>query len=312
MKKIVLTAYGSVDNFQEVTVATPTPAATEILVKLSATSVDDSDVGLRQHGPFPTMPAEFRPELPHMLGRDYSGVVTQVGADVTNFQVGDHVVGFSASGTYVDYLAVDQASSVIKVPQDADLIPLGGLILSGVTAWSAVVKNGQVQAGQRVLIHGGAGGVGSVAIQLAKAAGATVITTASAVHHDYLKALGADEIIDYRTQDFTKLVHDVDLVVNLTGSQTLAQSYRVIKRGGRLISVNGLPDKVRAKLHGITAIYAMGDPSLTALNDLVTLYTAGKLKVAVSQTYPFSLNGLKQAHLDFEQGSNQGKRIITF
>ncbi|HIW72252.1 MAG TPA: NADP-dependent oxidoreductase [Candidatus Levilactobacillus faecigallinarum] len=312
MKKIILTAYGSVNGFQETTVAMPTLLPEEILIKLVATSVDDSDVGMRQHGPFPTMPAEFRPTLPHMLGHDFSGIVTQVGNRVTKFAVGDHVVGFSQPGTYTEYLAVNQDQGVVKVPHDLDLVPLGGLILSGVTAWSAVIKNGQVQAGQRVLIHGGAGGVGSVAIQLAKAAGATVITTASAQHYQYLKNLGADTIIDYRTQDFTKLVHDVDLVVNLTGPQTLAQSYQVVKRGGRLTSVNGVPNPVRAKLHGIYATYAMGDPSLTALNELMRLYRDGQLTVNVSQTYPFTLTGIQQAHLDFEQGSNQGKRIITF
>jgi len=312
MKKIIVNEYGSVDVLKEIAVPIPTPNENQILVKTAAIGVNDPDIVMRKHGPFPTMPKEFRPTLPHMLGQDFSGVVTQIGSAVTNFKVGDHVVGFSMSGTYAEYLLLDEKSPMAVVPENLDLVPIGALYLQAATAWSALVTNGHIKAGQKVLIHGGAGGVGSMAIQIAKDAGAYVITTAKGIHKEYLEQLGADEIIDYTTQDFTKLVHDVDLVVNLTGSKTLNASYQVLKKGGLATSVNGLPNKIKAALHGVKVVYARGDLSPEALNEIVKLYVAGKLKVSVEQTYSFTLDDVKQAHLDFEKGSNQGKRVIVF
>jgi len=312
MKKIIVNEYGSVDVLKEVDAPIPTPKANQIVVKTAAIGVNDPDIVMRNYGPFPTMPKEMRPTLPHMLGNDFSGVITQIGSAVTKFQVGDHVVGFSMNGTYAEYLVLNETDSVAKVSSELDLIPLGALQLEAVTAWSALISNGHIKPGQKVLIHGGAGGVGSMAIQLAKNIGAYVITTASGKHKDYLKTLGADEVIDYTTQDFTKLVHDVDLVVNLTGSKTLDDSYQVVKTGGRITSVNGVPDKLKAAKYGIEAVYAMGDISIDTLNKIVKLYEEGKLKVTVSQTYSFTLIDVKQAHLDFEKGGNQGKRVIVF
>lgn len=312
MKKIMVTAYGPVDNLHEVTAPVPTPTATQIVIKLAAVGVNDPDVVMRRNGPFPTMPQEMRPTLPHMLGQSFSGVVTQVGAQVTRFHPGDHVLGLAPDGAYAEYIALDQTSVLAIVPAALDLIPLGAFYVEAITAWSALMTNGQLQAGQTVLIHGGAGGVGSLAIQLAKAQGARVITTASARHQAYLKHLGADEMIDYQTQDFTQLVHDVDVVVNMTGMETLNRSYQVLKRGGRLVSINGVPDQNLAAKYGVQASYAIGDLSQAALDQLVALCVAGKMHVTVKQTYPFTLAAVRQAHLDFEQGHNQGKRVIVF
>lgn len=312
MKKIIVNEYGSVDVLQEVVALKPVPGKKDVLIKVAAIGVNDPDIVMRKYGPFPTMPAEFRPTLPHMLGGDFSGIVEQVGAEVTKFQVGDHVMGYTKRGTYAQYIVLDQDDSLSQVPDQLDLIPLGGLYLTALTAWSAIMKNGHLQAGQKVLIHGGAGGVGSMAIQIAKAMGATVITTARSQHNAYLKGLGADQIIDYQTEDFTELVHNVDLVVNLTGAQTLAASYQVVKPGGHLVSVNGVPNKKQAAALGITAVYAFGDLSEDARKAILDLYQQGQLTVTVSQTYPFTLAAVKQAHLDFEQGGNQGKRVIVF
>ncbi|MEJ6356011.1 NADP-dependent oxidoreductase [Lactiplantibacillus plantarum] len=178
MKKIIVNEYGSVDVLQEVVALKPVPGEKDVLIKVAAIGVNDPDIVMRKYGPFPTMPAEFRPTLPHMLGGDFSGIVEQVGAEVTKFQVGDHVMGYTKRGTYAQYIVLDQDDSLSQVPDQLDLIPLGGLYLTALIAWSAIMKNGHLQAGQKVLIHGGAGGVGSMAIQIAKAAGATVITTA--------------------------------------------------------------------------------------------------------------------------------------
>lgn len=309
MKKIIVNEYGSVDVLQEVVAPKPVPGEKDVLIKVAAIGGNDPDIVMRKYGPFPTMPAEFRPTLPHMLGGDFSGIVEQVGAEVTKFQVGDHVMSYVKQRTYTQYLVLDQDDSLSQVHDQLDLIPLEGLYLTALTAWSAIMKNGHLRAGKKVLIHGGAG---SMAIQIAKAMGATVITTARSQHNAYLKGLGADQIIDYQTEDFTELVHDVDLVVNLTGAQTLAASYQVVKRGGRLVSVNGVPDKKQAAALGITAVYALGDISEEARKAILDLYQQGQLRVTVSQTSPFTLAAVKQAHLDFEQGGNQGKRVIVF
>lgn len=312
MKKIIVNSYGSVDVLREVDEPIPIPQETEIIVKTAATGVNDPDIAMRQSGPFITMPKKYRPKLPHMLGQDFSGVITQIGSEVTKFEVGDHVIGFSKNGTYGEFLVVDQNDPVAKVPKDLGLVPLGALYLEAATAWSAVIKDGKIKAGQKVLIHGGAGGVGTMAIQLARNAGAYVITTAQAKHYDYLKELGADEIIDYKTQDFTKLVNNVDLVVNLTGFKTLMYSYKVVKIGGRITSVNALPSKLMALYYKVKVKYSLGDLSQETLDSIVKMYSNGKLKVNVNRIYPFNLFSVKQAHLDFEKGSNQGKNVIVF
>jgi NADPH:quinone reductase-like Zn-dependent oxidoreductase len=246
-----------------------------------------------------------------MLGQDFSGIVTQAGDAVTRFKIGDHVVGF-AMGTNAEFIVMDEKSPVATVSSDLNLIPLGGLYVAAATAWSAVIKNGHIQKGQKVLIHGAAGGVGSMAVQIAKNAGAYVIATAGGYSRDYLRELGVDEVIDYKTQDFSEIVHDIDLVINTTGPVTLEKSYKVVKEGGTICSTHGVPDKEKASKLGINAIYSLADLSPDALNSIIDLYSAGKLKVSVSKLYHFTLDDVKAAHLDFEKGPNQGKRIISF
>lgn len=312
MKKIMLNQYGDVDVMKMVEVDLPKPAANQIVVKTAAIGVNDPDVVIRANGPFPTMPKEIKPTLPHSLGEDFSGVVTDIGKDVTRFEVGDHVIGMSFMNTYSEYILLDDSAVVTTVPKDLDLVPLGGLYLGVATAYAATIRDGQAKSGQKVLIHGAAGGVGSKAVQLAKSAGAYVIATGTAKQADYMKQLGADETIDYQTQDFTKLVSDVDLVVNLTGPKTLADSYQVIKKGGRVTSVNAVVDQEETKRRGITGTYSKGFMTVEELKDVIDLYTQGKLDVRVDKTYPFELESIKQAHRDFQAGGNTGKKIIVF
>lgn len=312
MKKVMLKQYGDVDVLHMVEVKSPQPAAHQIVVKTAAIGVNDPDVVIRQNGPFPTMPAAIKPVLPHSLGEDFVGVVTAVGSAVSRFAVGDHVIGMAYMATYAEEILLDDSAIVATVPKKLDLVPLGGFYLGVATAYAATIRDGQVQAGQTVLIHGGAGGVGGQAIQLAKNAGAHVIATGSAKQAAYMQQLGADETIDYRSQDFTQLVQDVDLVVNLTGPKTLAASYPVVRPGGRVTSVNGLIDTAETKRRGITGIYSMGYLSVQELETVIALYSQGKLTVRVDRTYPFELEAIKQAHRDFQAGGNTGKKIIVF
>lgn len=313
MRKIILNEYGTVDALHEINEPVPTPGKGEIQIKLVATSINDPDIEIRQNGPFPTMPQEMRPILPHMVGEDFSGIITAVGDGVSKYHVGDHVIGLTM-GTYSEYLTLGENSflALAKVPSDLDLVPLGGLYVTAATAWAAMVLNGKVEPGQKVLIHGAAGGVGSIAVQLAKHFGAYVIGTAGSYSKEYLMELGVDEVIDYRSQDFTELVSNVDLVVNLTGPTTLEKSYQVVKKGGRLTSTNGVPDQEKAVTMGIEATYTMGLISPEDLASIIRLYSEGILKLKISKMYQFTLDSVKQAHLDFEKGPNQGKRIIKF
>jgi NADPH:quinone reductase-like Zn-dependent oxidoreductase len=308
MKKMILNQYGSVDVMQMIEVEIPEPAANQIVIKTAAIGVNDPDIMIRANGPFPTMPKEMKPILPHSLGQDFSGIVTAVGDDVTRFSAGDHVVGMAFMNAYSEYILLDESAVVAAVPKELDLVPLGGFFLGVATAYGATIRDNQAQAGQKVLIHGG---VGSKAVQLAKNAGAYVIATGTAKQADYMKALGADETIDYQTEDFTKLVSDVDLVVNLTGPKTLENSYQVIKKGGRVTSVNAPINQEETERRGITGMYSMGFMSVEELKEVVALYSNGQLDVLVDKTYPFEIEAIKQAHLDFESGGNTGKKIIV-
>ncbi|MFD1454803.1 NADP-dependent oxidoreductase [Levilactobacillus lanxiensis] len=310
MKEILLREYGSVDGLFEVDTAMPTIAADEVLVKLVATGVNDVDVVIRKNG-FPAT-VQNQAALPHSLGTDFSGIITQTGSQVTKFVVGDHVVGLNTLATYAEYVAINENALISKVPQDLDLVPLGGLLGTALPAWSAVVLEGKVQANQKVLIHGGAGGVGSMAIQFAKAAGAYVITTAAAKDEDYVTALGADQFIDYRHEDFGKIVKDVDLVVHLVDKATQDRSYSVIKPGGKLLSPAVVPDQELAKKYNVEAKFIWGDVSEETRSSVVDLYAHNQLDIHVNQIYPFTLAGVKIAQSDFEKGPNRGKRIIKF
>ncbi|WP_239256188.1 NADP-dependent oxidoreductase [Listeria ilorinensis] len=312
MKKMMLNHYGTVDVMKIVEADIPKPAANQIVIKTVAIGVNDPDIVIRSHGPAPTMPKDLFPPLPHSLGQDFSGVITAVGSDVTRFKIGDHVAGFSLMNTYMAYILADEADNIAVVPKNLDLVPLGGLYLGLATAWAATIRDGQLKEGQKVLIHGGAGGVGSKAVQLAKNVGAYVIATGSANQRDYMESLGADEIIDYQTQDFTQLVSEVDLVVNLTGPKTLDKSYQVVKKGGRITTVNAVPDQEKVTQLGISAHYTMGFISLEEWEYAIKLYEQGKLDIRVDKIYPFELEGIQQAHLDFQTESNIGKKIIVF
>lgn len=312
MKKIYIEEYGTIDVLKEKSEVIPKPTDSQIQIKLVSTSINDPDIVIRKHGPFPTMPKEMRPVLPHMLGEDFGGIVTEVGKNVKRFKVGDHVIGLNMKGTYAEYICIEENSLAITVPKELDLVPLGGIYVTAATAWAAVVNNGKVKKGDRVLIHGAAGGVGSFAVQIAKNIGAHVITSAGKHSFDYLRSLGADELLDYKTQDFTKIVKDVDVVINLTGQKTLDQSYQVVKKGGMLTSTNGMPDENKGKEFGINVKYTMGIISLDDMGKVVKLYGDGKLKINVMKTYKFTLEDIKLAHTEFEKGPNQGKRIIVF
>lgn len=230
-------------------VAEPSVGASDVLVRVEAAGLNPLDEKIRT-GEFKAL---LRYELPLILGNDVAGTVIAVGSAVTRFQPGDEVYARPDAmhiGTFAERIAVAEADLALK-PASITMVEAGSLPLAALTAWQALVEQGDVQPGQRVLIHSGAGGVGSIAIQLAKHLGATVATTASGSNADFVRELGADTVIDYRTQDFEELLSDYDLVLDGVGSDNLAKSLRVLRRGGIAIGIAGPPDPTFARKAGL-------------------------------------------------------------
>jgi NADPH:quinone reductase-like Zn-dependent oxidoreductase len=244
-------------------------------------------------------------------GGDVAGVIERVGAGVTNWKPGDAVIAWlEASGGYAQY-AVARTAAIVRKPEAMSFEEAAGAPIVGATAWAAVVDSGKVVAGQRVLVQGGAGGVGSAAVQIAKARGAFVIATASQRNHEYLRSIGADELIDYRTQRFEDQVRNVDLVVNTVDAQTANRSIGVVRRGGLVVSIAGRLDETKcaaANVRCVTRSFGL-EIVQQALPGVTALAAAGKYKVNVERTY--ALDEVEAAWAKSREGRTRGKLIIS-
>ncbi|ANF94756.1 NADP-dependent oxidoreductase [Paenibacillus bovis] len=311
MKAIVIEQYGDKDQLKEMEVPHPVPAEHQVVVKLKATSINPIDWKLRAGYLKDMMDWEF----PIILGWDAAGVITEVGSAVTEWKIGDKVFArpdTTRFGTYAEYTLVDDHLLAPLPPaisyQEAASVPLAGL-----TAWQALFDHGQLKAGEKVLIHAGAGGVGSLAIQLAKNAQAHVITTASAQNAEFLKSLGADEVIDYKATNFAEVLSDIDLVFDTMGGDIQKDSFKVLKRDtGRLISIVGQPDEDIAREMNITAKSIWLQPDGKQLQELGQLMEQRKVNAIVGTEIPFSEEGLRKAHELSETHHAKGKIVITF
>jgi len=315
MKAIRIHAFGGPEVMKLEDVERPVPAADEILVNVYASGVNPTDWGIREGG------NDFlRPflKLPMTLGWDAAGIVEETGSDVTAFKKGDAVYGvpnFPGDGSYAEY-CVAKASQFALKPKSVGFNEAAGVPLAGLTAWTAVFEHGKLQPGQRILIQGASGGVGSFAVQFAKAKGAYVIGTASASNLDYLKQLGADEVIDYRNQKFEDLVHDVDVVFEaspLRDNEERLKSVTVLKEGGILVSVNiDLPfnEEVLAALAKKQAKgeLSANQPRQEYLAEMAQLIDEGKVKVFVSKVFP--LEQVAEAHRESETWHVRGKLVL--
>jgi len=295
MKAVRITTYGGPEVLQVKDVARPVPAADEILVKVYASGVNPVDCAVREGG---NDALRAYLTLPLTPGWDAAGVVVAVGHAVTGFQKGDAVYGepnFPGDGSYAEYCAAKASQFALK-PKSLSFTEAAGVPLAGLTAWTALFEQGQLQPGQRVLIQGASGGVGGFAVQFAKAKGAYVIATASAGNLDYLRQLGADEVIDYRTQPLAEAVCDVDLVLEVSPTRDNAERVKaiaVLKRGGIYVSVNvdfAFDDAVRAALaqQQVTGEMSNNQPRQEWLQEIARLIDAGQVKVLISQVYPLA------------------------
>ena len=230
MKAIIMDRHGGLDVLRYGDLPDPVAEAGQVVVDIHAASVNGADAKVREGGPYATI-ATF----PYVLGRDFSGVVASLGAGVTDFKLGDAVFGVLAAGrdgTYAEKVA-EQAAILARKPDTLSHVDAAALALTGLTALVSIEDTIELKRGETILIQGGAGGVAGYAIQLARHIGARVVTTASAANHAYVRSLGADQVIDYAKDDFTRLVKDVDAVFDTVGGDVAMRSFAVIKSGGR-------------------------------------------------------------------------------
>jgi NADPH:quinone reductase-like Zn-dependent oxidoreductase len=245
-------------------------------------------------------------------GTDVAGVIDTLGKGVTDWKVGEPVLGFARhSGSYAQY-AVIPVGSLARKPKALTFEEAAGVPIAGETAYRALHETGKLQRGQTILIHGAAGGVGSAAVQIAKAAGARVVGTASAGNHEFLRSLGADQVIDYKSQRFEDVVKNVDFVLNTADTDTTARSVAVVRAGGVLVSIVGTPDAAAcaaAKIRCARPDRETGAPNAELLARVGELAEAGKFKVFVEQTFPMA--DAAKAWDENRAGHTRGKLIIV-
>ncbi|MDS7968054.1 NADP-dependent oxidoreductase [Acinetobacter sp. V117_2] len=330
MKAAYISRYGNIDDVQLDEQSQPPLTADAVLVKVHAASINPLDLRVLEGEFKAILPVKF----PFILGNDFAGTVVEVGSKVTQFKAGDEVYAKTdLNGAFAEYTVVQQSSLALK-PKNISMEQAAALPLVALTSWQALVEIAKVKAGQKVLIHAGSGGVGSIAIQLAKSLGATVATTTSAKNSGWVKELGADIIIDYKTMDFEQELKDYDLVLDTQGGKTLEKSLNVLKRGGRLISISGPPDHAfaevinpnwflkcvipmlswsirhKAKKRGITYTFLFMQPNGQQLSKITELVEAGKIKPVVDQTYDFIQ--IKEALQYVNTGRAKGKVVLQF
>lgn len=305
MKAIRFHTFGGPEVLVLEDVPRPTPSAGEMLVRVAAAAVNPVDCKIRS-GKIRALASD----LPRVPGFDLSGTVTAVGEGVKRFKPGDAVFAYlrlARGGAYAEYAIVREDEAAPR-PKKGDDATAAAIPLAALTAWQALYDTAHLEAGQTVLIHGAAGGVGSFAVQLAKARGATVIGTASAANHDFLQELGADQAIDYKTVRFEEVVHGVDVVLDTVGSDTLERSFRVVKPGGVIVSIAGEPSKELAKEKRVRAVSILVKPDADELAQIGALVDQGAIRPVVSQVLP--LRDARRAHEMSETGHTRGKIVL--
>ena len=309
----------------------PAVGVHDVLIQVHATSVNPLDSKIKT--------GEFKMILPYafplVLGNDLAGVVVRTGSAVKRFKPGDEVYARPPEariGTFAELIAVNENALALK-PSNLDMAEAASVPLAVLTAWQALVETAQVKKGQKVLIHAGSGGVGTFAIQLAKHLGAFVATTTSTANVEWVKALGADVVIDYKQQDFATELHDFDVVLNSLGTDVLMESVEVLKPGGQLISLSGPPTaefaqeqglswmlrqvmrllssgiRRKARKHGVSYAFLFMRANGIQLQKITSLIEAGVIKPVIDRSFPFESTA--EALRYVEQGRSKGKVTIT-
>ena len=287
MKSAQIESYGGSEVVQinKSTPAPNDPSVGKVLVNIRAAGVNPADWKFRDGFFQQMMPLQF----PSTLGWDFSGVIEKVGEDVSDFKQGDEVNGQAAeitggSGAFAE-IALANAHSIAHKPKALSHEEAAGLPTVGVSAWQALVETIGLTNGQKILIHGGAGGIGSIAIQLAKNLGAYVATTVRANDMQYVKELGADEIIDYQTQNFDDLLHDYDAVYDNVGGETYARSFKVVKKGGIIVSMLEQPNQQLMEQFGVRALFQLTQVNRERLTKVAQWVDQNNIRVNVEKTF---------------------------
>lgn len=312
MKAIIFEQPGGVENLKLTDTDSPEAGKGEVLIRTKAISINPVDWKTRKGT---GIYGRLKEQSPLILGWDISGVVEELGEGVTHFQKGDEVFGmvhFPGHGkAYADYVAAPTAHLALK-PANVSHEEAAAATLAALTAWQVIVHKANVQAGQKVLIHAAAGGVGHYAVQIAKQLGAYVIGTSSASKKDFVLSLGADEHLDYTALKFEEVVTDADMVFDTVGGDTFERSLDAVKKGGLVVSIpSGLPASITeaATRKGVTAAALLVESSAKDMESIAALMRTGKLKSHIAVTYPFEKMG--EAHTELEKGRTSGKIVVT-
>lgn len=310
MKAVQINKYGGAEVLEiNRNVLEPVLKPGQMLVENYAAGINPFDVKVRA-GTLQKVTSKY---LPFTIGGDFAGIVTEKAEDVSGFSPGDEVYGQAVilnggSGSMAEMVAVNAANTARK-PKSADFSESAGLPLAGTSAVQALEEHIKLQRGQKILIHGGAGGIGHIAVQLAKAIGAYVATTVSGDDADFVKGLGADEVIDYKIQKFEEMLRDFDAVFDTVGGETMEKSFRVIKKGGILVSMAGHPDeKLAEQKYGVIAIAQQTRTDTSHLQRLGDLVDSGKIKVHIDKSFP--LEQVQDAFRYQEESHPRGKVVV--
>ena len=312
MKAIRIHEYGGPEVLRYEDAPDPVPGDEDVLVRVRACGVNPVDWKVREG----MLKESVKYKLPMIPGWDVSGVVVATGAKASRFTKGEEVFGrpdIARDGGYAELVAVRE-STLAKKPESIDHATAAGVPLTALTAWQALFdaapgfQGAHLQPGQTVLVHAASGGVGTFAVQLAKDHGARVIGTCSTDNVEYVRSLGADEVIDYKKARFEDVARDVDVVLDLVGGETQKRSWGVLKKGGILVSIISRPSEDDAKKHGVRAGYVFVQPSSDELGSIATMIDAGKLRVEIAKVFP--LAQAREAHEMSRAGHTRGKIVL--
>src|SRR5215813_3838652 len=304
MKAVRIERYGNEDVLEVAEVERPAPGDNELLVKVRAAAVNPVDWKIRDG-----LGDIFGLKPPLILGCEVAGTVEKVGRGINHFAAGDEVYGYlgAHSGGYAEYVAAE-ASEFVRKPKHIDFDTAASVPVASLTAWQGIFDHGKFASGQRILITGASGAVGSAAVQLAKAKGAYVIGTGSGRNEEFLRKLGTDEFVDYKKAKLEDKISAVDLVFDTVGGDTQERAFQTLKRGGVLVSTVSPPSPEKAKEFGVTVAMVMMMPKPDQLAEINRLLESGKLKVRIATALP--LAEVKKAHQMSATGHADGKIIL--
>jgi NADPH:quinone reductase-like Zn-dependent oxidoreductase len=309
MKAAQINQYGGIDAIKVVETDKPSIKDGQVLIEVHAASLNPFDTAVREG----KMRSMKELDMPVTLGGDIAGIVAKLGENADGFSLGDKVYGQASvfgggSGAFAEFAAT-KATQIAKMPSNSNFEQAAGLPLTGVAALQGLREHLDLQSGQKILIQGGSGGIGSVAIPLAKHFGAYVATTVPPEGIAYAKKLGADEVIDYKSQNFSEIIRDYDAVFDLVGSETLERSIDVLKPGGKAVSTVSKADEEHARQKDVTTIYQGTKVTTEALDQLREFIQKDALHQNVDKT--FSLDEIREAFKAREEDNTLGKIIVT-